>query len=402
MNNVLNGEAKTPEAEIIKRISTLQEHLEDNAVDGALIIQKSDLFYFSGTVQDGHLYVPVQGKPLLMVYKHVNRAESESGIEIVLPLNSPEAIPGILKDHGHTNPAVLGLELDVLPANLYLNYRRIFQNSVLQDISPSVRLIRAVKSPYEITLIRRSAQLADQVSRSVTEFICEGITEIELAGKVEAYARKLGHQGIVRMRLWGSELFYGHLMAGPSAAVPSYLSSPTGGIGINPAVAQGAGSRPIRRNEPVLVDYVFAQNGYLADHARIFVLGKLPEHLEKGHRLMLKLQDKIKKAAKPPIKAGDIYDMAVDFVHRFGYGDYFMGADPQRIRFIGHGLGLELDEFPFLAKGQMLPLQPGMTLALEPKLVFPGEGVVGIENTHLVTENGLEQLTCYEEDIIAL
>ncbi|MEW5910042.1 MAG: Xaa-Pro peptidase family protein [Thermodesulfobacteriota bacterium] len=391
-----------PDSEIERRIESLQTHLRQAAIDGALILQRADLYYFSGTAQDAHLYVPARDFPVLMVYKNFDRAVGESSIKTVLPLKNPKDLPQLLGDQGVAFPSVLGMELDVLPVNLYFNYQRIFPETRFKDISHEIRLIRAVKSPYEIEQIRESAKLADQVSAKTREFLRPGISEIELAGKLEAYARKLGHQGIVRMRLWGSELFYGHLMAGPSAAVPSYLSSPTGGTGVSPATAQGAGFRKIQRHEPILVDYVFAKNGYLADHARIFSLGRLPEHLEKGHRLMLDLQAKIKTEARPGIASGSLYDTAIDFVSHFGYESCFMGADPQRIRFIGHGLGLELDEFPFLAKGQDLPLKSGMTLALEPKLIFPGEGVVGIENTHLVTESGLEQLTCFEEEIIVL
>jgi Xaa-Pro aminopeptidase len=79
-----------------------------------------------------------------------------------------------------------------------------------------------------------------------------------------------------------------------------------------------------------------------------------------------------------------------------------MGAEKERIRFVGHGIGLELDEYPFLAQGQRLKLQKNMVIALEPKLVFPGKGVVGIENTHVVRENGLERLTNYQDEITTL
>jgi Xaa-Pro aminopeptidase len=204
------------------------------------------------------------------------------------------------------------------------------------------------------------------------------------------------------MRLWGSELHYGHLMAGPSAAVLSFLSSPTGGTGVSPAYAQSAGLRPIQKHEPVLVDYVFVLNGYMSDHARIFSLGNLPDDLIRAHEAMLKVQTFIKKEAKPKVKAGKLYDIALELTKELGYEKYFMGVGDRRIRFVGHGIGLELDEYPFLAKGQELELEEGMTIALEPKLIFPGKGVVGIENTHVVTGEGLKQLTHFDEKVIIL
>jgi Xaa-Pro aminopeptidase len=228
------------------------------------------------------------------------------------------------------------------------------------------------------------------------------MTELELAGKVEAEARKRGHQGTVRMRYWGAEVFYGHLMAGPSGAVPSFPRSPTGGSGAGPAVAQGPGFRPIQRHEPVLVDYVFALNGYYSDHTRIFSIGEPADEMIAAHAAMLDVQALIKKEAKPGVKSGAIYELAIERTRTLGYDKYFMGVGDDRIRFVGHGIGVELDEYPFLASGQKLELQKNMTLALEPKLIFPGRGVVGIENTHRVTDNGLEQFGRFQDEILVV
>jgi Xaa-Pro aminopeptidase len=334
-----------------------------------------------------------------MAHKDFDRARTESSIERVLPIASPKKLPNLLRENGYSLPRFLGMELDVIPANLYLNYQEIFTGTEISDVSPSIRAIRAVKSNYEIGLITAAAELSDRVAESVLEFLREGMTEIELAGLVESRARQLGHQGVIRMRLWGSEMFYGHLMAGPSAAVPSFLASPTGGASVGPAVAQGPGFQKIKRHEPVLVDYVFAHQGYLSDHTRIFALEGLPDDLLQAHRAMLSLQNEIKKTAFPGVTAGDIYEKAVHIATELGYADNFMGVGKRRIRFVGHGIGIELDEYPFLAKGQTQKLHEGMIIALEPKLIFPGTGVVGIENTHVVTSNGLHQLGQFNEDI---
>jgi Xaa-Pro aminopeptidase len=391
-----------PRSEIARRIGALQAQLARKGLDAALILQTADLFYFAGTIQQSHLWVPLQGEPLLLVRKDLARARAESPLDRIAAIGSPKEIPGLLTANGLAAPQSLGLELDVLPANLYLSYGRIFQGAGLSDISTEIRLLRAVKSDWEIGMIRQAARLADQLAAAVPELLREGMSEIELAGRVEARARALGHQGIVRMRMWGSELFYGHLMAGPSGAVPSFLASPTGGPGVGPAVAQGPGMRPIQRHEPILVDYVFVFNGYLADHTRIFSLGRLPADLEQAHAAMLVLQAEVTAAARPGIPSGRLYQVARESAARQGYGAFFMGADERRVRFVGHGIGLELDEFPFLAQGQELPLQSGMVFALEPKLVFPGRGVVGIENTHLVTPEGVEQLTRLDEQIMVV
>ena len=167
-------------------------------------------------------------------------------------------------------------------------------------------------------------------------------------------------------------------------------------------MAQGAGFRKIKRNEPILLDYVFAWQGYISDHTRIYCIGRPPQKLVEAHTHMLDVQEYIKQMATPGTPAGDLYAAAVEMARERDLADHFMGVGDNRIRFIGHGVGLELDEFPFLAKGQTTELQEGMVIALEPKLIFPGKGVVGIENTHLVTRSGLEQLTHAEQQIVAV
>lgn len=389
----------TPVAELQTRLVNLQRAMQERDIDGTLIIQKTDLFYFAATAQQGWLYVPATGQPLLMIFKEFERAVAETTLANVVSLVSPKKIPEVLQDHGLRLPAVLGLELDVLPANLYFLYAEIFKDSTIVDISTEIRLIRAVKSAYELGIMQQAASFSDMVAGKMPEFLEEGETEVAVAGKIEAYARSLGHQGIVRMRLFGSELFYGHLMSGPAAAVPSYLASPTGGQGVSPAIGQGAGFKKIARNEPILFDYVFAHQGYICDHARIFALGSLPAELIRAHEAMLTLQEETKGQALPGIPSQEIYEMMASRAKELGYDDYFMGVGERRIRFTGHGVGLELDEFPFLAKGQKLPLALGMVIALEPKVILPGKGVVGIENTLLVTETGLLPLSHFDDHI---
>jgi Xaa-Pro aminopeptidase len=393
-------ETNIPELEIDSRVAAIQRHLIERDIDAALILQNADLYYFSGTLQQGHFYIPAEAEPVLAIRKSFSRATAESSIRNIVPINNLSQMPSIIHKNDLPLPKTLGLELDVLPANHYLNLKKLFDSSQIVDISHVIRMIRAVKSPFEMTLIRRASALADQVAAYAGEVLQAGMTEVELAGILEARARKLGHQGMIRMRLWGGEMFYGHLMSGASAAIPSSLSSPTGGTALSPAFPQGSGFNKIRSHEPILFDYIFAYNGYLADHTRIFSIGELAPELVQAHGTMLNLQAIIADMAVPGAITGDIYETALAFVADAGYADFFMGAESQRIRFIGHGLGLEADEYPFLAKGQSMKLRRGMVLALEPKLVIPGKGVVGIENTHVVTDRGLEQLTKYEEGVI--
>jgi Xaa-Pro aminopeptidase len=333
-----------------------------------------------------------------MVRKDPDRARMESPLKEVVPISRMSQIGEELARRG-VSISRLGLELDVLPAAVYLRLAGMFDGVEIVDVSDDIRRVRAVKSDFEIERMRQAAAFSDRLAERLPALIKEGMPEIELAGLIEAEARRLGHQGIVRMRMFGGELFYGHLMAGAAGAVKSFLSSPTGGPGMHPSIAQGSSFRPIRKNEPILFDYAFVYGGYISDHTRIFVLGELPPALVEGHAAMLSVQERLREAGKPGARTGDLYALALEEAVSLGVDQWFMGHGGNRIRFVGHGVGLELDEYPFLAHGQTLPLEAGMTVALEPKLVIPEKGVVGVENTHLVTETGMVPLSAATDEI---
>ncbi len=388
--------------ELEGRIHRLQAKMRGIDVDGVLILQNADLFYFSGTIQRAHLYVPATGRPLLMVRKSLERAKVESPLHPLVHVGSPRQIPAVLKDHGYRVPARLGMELDVLPANLFFFYSGIFDTAKITDASLAIRMLRAVKSEGEIAQIRRACQRADELALFVPSVFRAGMREIELAGLVEAEARRLGHHGLTRMRGFNAEMFYGHLMSGPAGAVPSFLDSPTGGAGMGPALAQSAGSRRIRPHEPVVVDYVFGWEGYMADHARVFCQGEIDPVLARAHDAMLEIQAMLMEQASAGDVCEDLYEKVRAAVAKRDFKDNFMGTGADAANFVGHGVGLEVDELPVLGKGQKTTLQENMILAIEPKAVFPGKGTVGIENMFRVTSRGLERLTWADDGIRGL
>jgi Xaa-Pro aminopeptidase len=194
------------------------------------------------------------------------------------------------------------------------------------------------------------------------------------------------------MRGFNQEMFYGHVMAGPTAAVVSHFDTPTGGLGLAPALAQGPSSRVIGRGEPVVVDLIGNESGYLSDVTRVFSLGHPDATFEAAFEASLAVEKAVVEAARPGVAASHLYQVAVDAASETQFGKHFMG-DSYKVGFVGHGMGLEVDEYPFLARGADLALSEGMVFALEPKFIFAGRGVVGVEDTYLVTSEGLERLT---------
>ena len=393
----------TPKNELEFRYRRLQQLMAEEALDAVIMTQNADLFYFTGTIQSGALYVPAEGGPLYMVRKDYSRARMESGLKEVLSFSSMSDMPSVIAEYGYSVPARIGMELDVLPVNLFERCREVFPAGQFLDAAPLIRKVRMIKSHYEIHILQDAALQVDKVYRRAKELIREGLSDLELAAELEYVARREGHQGLIRMRGFNGEIFYAHIFSGADTAVPAYVNTPLGGVGLSPAFGQGASYNRIARNVPVIVDFAGCFDGYIVDQTRVFALGGLSDRLTKGYDDMLLIQERMIQMAPERPFWGTIYDECAALAASMGYADNFMGFKGAQVSFIGHGIGVELDEYPFLAKGfHSMRLEPGMVFAFEPKLVFPGEGAIGIENTFYLTEDGLKRLTFSSEDLVIL
>ncbi len=383
-----------PKAEIEDRVERLQSRME--GLTGAIIFQAVDMLYFSGTAQEGIVYVPAdpEAEAVVMVRKSLDRAREESPLD-VSPLKSMKSLKA---DLAIPEGAKIGLELDVLPFNNYERVKAALPDAEFKDVSEPIRMVRSVKSKFEIRLIRAAARILDAGIGSVPDHLEEGMAEIELAAKLEAEMRALGHSGSLRFRRFNQELPMGHLMAGPSAAYPSFVASPTGGIGPSLLQPQGPGFRKIRKNEPILVDYGGVYNGYIADETRIFSLGPLSKELEEAHAAALEVERGIAESLRPGNSGREIYEISEALGEELGYRDRLGGPVGAKCGFVGHGVGLEIDEYPVLCPVDH-EILPNMTVAVEPKMIYPGVGVVGIEDTFLTTDLGPKRLTRLPQEI---
>jgi len=384
---------KTPKDELHSRIKALQRGMASEAIDGALIVQNVDLFYFTGTVQQAYLFIPSAGDPIFFVRKNPERVRQESALDTIIPLHSPRDLPKQLADHGYGRIHRLGMELDVLPVNQYFLYKNAIKPGEIVDIWPLIQVVRAIKSEYEIGIMREAAVLSDFMVETCRNNLKEGLTDIELAAIVEAAARARGHHGFVRTRTFNQEVYWGHLISGPDAAELSFVNGTTGGRGLSNAFPQGSGWRTIGRHEPVIFDLCAVMYGYHIDQTRTLSIGVLPDKLDKAYNVALEIEHELGTMIYPDVTVGELYGKAKHMAESHQLGEHFMGYGKQQIGYCGHGIGLELDEFPVVAKGQNVVLSPGMVIAVEPKFHFPGEGVVGVEDTFVVIDEGREKLT---------
>jgi Xaa-Pro aminopeptidase len=276
----------------------------------------------------------------------------------------------------------------------------MFPDAQFVDCSKAIRTIRMIKSPHEIDQIRSAAQMLIRAWQQLPAWIRPGATELEVLAQMEQYLRVQGHQGIQRTRGFNYEVGYGAFSTGANACFPTSFPGSTGFMGLYPAISNTGSRRPLAEGEPLLVDISGAYGGYLADAARTYAIGDLPADMREAHQLILELNREIESLLRPGTECRTICEHAFARMDGCPYGAGFMGTGDNHLRFVGHGVGLELDEWPVLSSGSKAVIEAGMTLAIEPKVFFPERGGLGIENMYLITDTGFEKLTPFREDII--
>lgn len=389
----------TPLDELENRLARLRKAMDKEGLEGLLVVQKMACYYLSGTAQDGLLFVPLEGKPLLMVRREVERARVESALTEVVATQSIRNLPSLIHTYYGRFPKTIGLELDVLPAKDYFRYQDLFPGVKFLDGSLVIRDTRKIKSPFEIDLMKVAGEIGKKVYQRGREILKEGMTEIQFGGLLEAAAKTYGHEGLLRVRSLNYEAYTWHVLSGPSGGIVSQSDSPMGGLGLSPAFPVGASRKVMRAHEPILVDFGTCYHGYQADQTRMFSIGGMGKKFTDAYNACRDIHDTVLEETRPGANCEEIFQKTIDLAQKLGYQDSYLGPPGLQTRFIGHGIGLELNEFPFLAQGHSYPLEKGMTFAVEPKIVFPGEGSVGFENTVAVTEDGCEILTPLGQDI---
>ena len=379
---------KVPESEISARVAKIQQEMAEKEIDGIFINQRVDLFYFTGTAQNGFLYIPADGEPLLCIKKYLPRAQKESPLKRILEIDSLKEIPGLIRDCYGRLPRTMGLEFDVLPVKQFNFYRTLFPVKEFVDASPHIFKARMIKSDWEIEQMEKTAELSRDTFAYAKETIRPGFTELEFAGIMETYSRRHGHGAQLRIRDYQTEGFPWHILSGISGGIVGLLDSPVSGEGTSAAFPCGAGSKLLNADEPIMIDFGTVMNGYHIDETRFFAVGSMPERAKNACLAAIEIHNRILDKAKPGMPLSELFRFSVDLAGKLGYADQYLGPPGEKVVFIAHGIGLELVEPPFIAKGKHDLLEAGMTFALEPKMIFEGEFSAGVESVFLVTEKG--------------
>jgi Xaa-Pro dipeptidase len=382
-----------PADEIDRRIAAFQAGLQRDGLDAALLVQSADLVYLSGTAQNAHLIVPAAGEPLLLVRRDLERARAESALGRIEPFASLRALPAALASLGLPERLRLGLELDVLPAASYLRYCELLPGAEMHDCMPALWSARSRKSEWELERIRAACVQTRRALEYAPQLLLPGRLECDILGELGQHMLLDGHEATIRFRGINSEFFFGQVLAGESGAVPGPSDTPLHGPGLSSAQGRGPGRRPLREGDAVVIDISGLSEGYVSDQTRTFFVGHADPLLLAAYETCRRILAECTALLRPGTPGSAVYERALEVATEAGHAEHFMGAGDGRVRFVGHCIGLELNEPPYLAHGYGAALEEGNVAAIEPKLAFAGLGAVGVENSYLIGPDGPVQLT---------
>ena len=394
-----------PAEELAERATTCRRLLQTllPEAEGMLVLSRLNIFYFSGTLANGLLWLPREGDPVLLCRRGEERARIESTLTAIGSYRSYGDLPALFAELGAPLGRRIGVEKGGLPWNLA---------ELLQHKLPGVEMVaadqvlaraRAVKTPYEQRIMARCGEAHHAgLYHDLPRVLRPGMSEREIALAAWDVFFARGHQGMMRMGNPGEEIFLGHVAAGDAANYPSVFNGPVGLVGENPA-SPFMGSPSIRweKNQLLTCDIGFALDGYCTDKTQVYYSGKhLPDEISRGHAFCVRMQERLAERPLPGAIPEALYAEVMALADTEGVSEGFMALGKNKVAFLGHGIGLTIDGWPVIARGFREPLEAGMTLALEPKFGIPGKGMCGVENTFLVTEQGGVCLTGDAFDIV--
>ncbi|MDE7159898.1 MAG: Xaa-Pro peptidase family protein [Muribaculaceae bacterium] len=365
--------------------------------DAILIGFNANIYYTSLRFFRGYVYIPVEGEAVRFVIRPMGFTEEKD----VIYVRKPEEIPSRLRELGMTLPATLGLEQDTMTWSDIARLVKAMESPRVINASPLLRAARMVKTPWEIGQIKEDGIHHAEAYRRFTKAYREDMTDIEWQVEMERILRLEGCLGYSRVSGQLMEINLGSVISGDNADAPTPYDFAMGGAGVSPAFPVGADGTTMRPGTTVMVDMNGAFNGYQTDMTRVWRIGEIAPLALEAHRCSLDILRELERIGVPGCPVAELYNKAISLVEERGLTDNFMGHR-QHAPFIGHGVGIELNEMPVLTPRSKDVLAENMVIAIEPKFVIPGTGAVGAENTYQVTPDGLVTLTRFPEDIIPL
>lgn len=381
-----------PEDDLADKLRRLRALMAPAGLDAILIADNANKYYLTGRVFSGFILLTAEKATWFL-----RRPTCFEGPDIVA-IRKVENIA----DHIYTSAlGKVGLELSSCSYADVLRYAKALGVGEFGDADALLMQVRSVKTPYELDMIARSSSALTSVYRKIPEMYRPGMSDVELQIEIERDSRLKGCLGIFRINGREMELNMGSVLVGDNADTPSPYDFAMGGAGFDPSLPVGADGTIIRPGHTVMVDTNGDFTGYMTDMTRTFACGDVGDKARHAHQVSIDICRCLEKMGCPGVAASDLYNAALEIAERAGLADRFMGHRSQA-GFVGHGVGIAINEWPVIAPRSRQILEAGNVIALEPKFVIEGAGAVGIENTYVVTPDGLRRLTEAPEDMITL
>lgn len=387
-----NNEMKVPLTELTDRMNRFRARMDikQPGWELAAIAGKIPLYYFTGTMQDGLLLIPHDGEAIFWVRQSFERAKIESLFPHIREMKSYRDVAAGMG----SLPSTVYLETDHMTIAQLQRLQKYLPFTDVQSVDEQVSAVRAVKSRYELSLMEHAGKIHRHVLEDcIPEMLNEGIDEVGLTCDLYTLMVKEGHQGIIRFGMF-NEMLLGQIGFGTSSISPTCVNTPGGIFGMHPSVPlMGCREKKLKKGELVVIDIGCGYKGYQTDKTMTYMFGKpILNEAIREHERCVEIQDQLAGLLKPGAIPSEIYttvmaDLEPEFLNNF------MGFGKHKVKFLGHGVGLWIDEMPVIAQGFDEPLQEGMVFALEPKKGIPKVGLVGIENTFIVTPQGGRSIT---------
>lgn len=381
------------------RLAPLRKAMAEAGIAAALICNNANLFWLTGRVFRGYVFVAADNDQVLYLVRRPNFLTGNG----VLFISKPAEIPAKLAEAGVTLDKPIALELGTMPYSDVIRLCKALElTAPAADISPLIRSARAVKTEEEQNQMRLSGEKHTLVYKNIPHYYREGMTDVEFQIEIERASRLEGCLGQFRVAGTEMEIFMGNVLTGANADTPSPYDFAMGGAGTNPSLPAGADGTVIRRGNPVMIDINGNYTGYMTDMTRCFISGDASEKVQLANRLSIDICEALRQMMVPGTPASSLYEKAAQMAREAGMDEYFMGHR-SKAGFVGHGVGIEINELPVIAPRSRDILQKGNTIALEPKFVLPGIGAIGVENTYIVHDNApAEILTRAPQNIVQL
>ena len=356
----------------------------------AAVNHKVAMYYFTGTIQEGVLLIRPQDA-VFWVRRSFERACNESHFSDIRPMHSFREAAAF---YGSA-PKVMYVETKKATLDWERMLHKYFAFEELGSFDSVLQDLRMVKSEYELKQMEQSGAIHETVLDIVApKLIHGGISEAQLAIALYSEMVQRGSHGTARFNQALGEEAVGIASFGKSGLVRTGFDGPGGTDGTCIAVQSiGNAFRKLQSGRLVYLDIPCGFDGYHTDKTVVYYYGDLAKdeqskHLMEAQQRCLELEQEVVRLMVPGEPIENLYLRTMDKFDNI-YGNAFMNGG----KFLGHSIGLVMDEAPAIAKGFKQPLQPGMTFAVEPKIALPGLGMVGTENTYVVTENGARSLT---------